>query len=72
MGKLRPDFRDRCQPVSNSKWPNIQCQGDKKVINEGRKSFPSGHTSSILILNSSFFFKLRIFFSLFGWPAKFI
>ena len=39
-GRLRPDFLDRCKPVSGV------CTGDAAVISEGRKSFVSGHASS--------------------------
>jgi diacylglycerol diphosphate phosphatase/phosphatidate phosphatase len=51
VGKLRPDFKDRCKPSdvpsTDDKFGTIlNCTGDKKIINEGRKSFPSGHTSS--------------------------
>lgn len=39
VGRLRPDFLDRCQPV------NGVCTGLFKLVNDGRKSFPSGHSS---------------------------
>lgn len=39
IGRLRPDFLDRCKPVYGS------CSGNSRVVLEGRKSFPSGHTS---------------------------
>ncbi|KAJ3414984.1 hypothetical protein HDV05_005815 [Chytridiales sp. JEL 0842] len=40
-GRLRPDFLDRCKydPITR------QCTGNPNVIEEGRKSFPSGHAS---------------------------
>jgi|TARA_B100000524_G_scaffold332183_2_gene219192 diacylglycerol diphosphate phosphatase/phosphatidate phosphatase len=38
-GRLRPDFLARCEPVDGV------CTGDARVIQEGRKSFPSGHTA---------------------------
>ena len=51
LGKLRPDFKDRCKPKdlpdNEDKLGKIlNCTGDKSVITEGRKSFPSGHTST--------------------------
>jgi diacylglycerol diphosphate phosphatase/phosphatidate phosphatase len=39
-GRLRPDFIDRCKPVGGI------CTGDPNSILSGRKSWPSGHTSS--------------------------
>ncbi len=39
IGRLRPDFLARCQPV------NLECTGDPVVIRTGRRSFPSGHAS---------------------------
>jgi diacylglycerol diphosphate phosphatase/phosphatidate phosphatase len=44
VGALRPDFLARCVPLSNN--PNSQCSGDAKLIKGGRKSWPSGHSSS--------------------------
>jgi len=41
FGGLRPDFLSRCE------WDPIygKCTGDEKLINDGRKSFPSGHAT---------------------------
>jgi len=39
IGRLRPDFLARCQPV------NGVCTGNVHSVQEGRKSFPSGHSS---------------------------
>jgi diacylglycerol diphosphate phosphatase / phosphatidate phosphatase len=50
MGKLRPDFKERCKPREipggNNFGKILECTGDKAIITEGRKSFPSGHTST--------------------------
>ena len=39
-GRLRPDFLDRCRPMRGV------CTGNNKVIREGRRSFPSGHSAT--------------------------
>ncbi|KZS94758.1 lipid phosphate phosphatase 1 [Sistotremastrum niveocremeum HHB9708] len=41
VGRLRPDFLSRCQ------WDPVlkECLGAAKKVSEGRRSFPSGHSS---------------------------
>ncbi|KAJ7224159.1 lipid phosphate phosphatase 1 [Mycena pura] len=43
VGRLRPDFLARC------KWDDIKkhCNGKKADILDGRRSFPSGHSSAV-------------------------
>ncbi|XP_036384100.1 phospholipid phosphatase 1-like isoform X2 [Megalops cyprinoides] len=50
IGRLRPHFLDVCRPVSvnctaGGYIENFTCAGDKKMVNEARLSFYSGHSS---------------------------
>lgn len=40
VGRLRPDFADRCQ------WNGTECTGHPSVVIDGHRSFPSGHSSA--------------------------
>jgi diacylglycerol diphosphate phosphatase/phosphatidate phosphatase len=55
VGRLRPDFLSRCDPVvpsnlplttgGSSLWLGGACRGSERLVMDGRKSFPSGHSS---------------------------
>lgn len=47
VGRLRPDFLDRCKPQLELRPGVVTCiAGSEKLVAEGRRSFPSGHASS--------------------------
>jgi diacylglycerol diphosphate phosphatase/phosphatidate phosphatase len=46
IGRLRPDFLARCIPEVTESGSAICKQVNKYLVEEGRRSFPSGHAST--------------------------
>jgi diacylglycerol diphosphate phosphatase / phosphatidate phosphatase len=70
VGRLRPDFLSRCQ------WDGEKCSGIPAVITEGRRSFPSGH-STIAFAGMSYLSlyiagRCRLFHKNYMWQTKLV
>lgn len=66
VGRPRPDFYERCSPdVTKNDNVILHCTGSNKLVMEGRKSFPSGHSSfsfcSMMFLSLYLAGKLQVF-----------
>ncbi|RKO91601.1 phosphatidic acid phosphatase type 2/haloperoxidase [Blyttiomyces helicus] len=62
-GRLRPDFLARCAPINNI------CTGSLHLVLEGRRSFPSGHSSTAFSGMGFLTFWLAQTTRVFGAPA---